>query len=446
MSALAVLLKNKGHAVQGSNLEPSEETEMLLSRGIKVFFGHDAKNVQNANVVVYNSAIKEGNPELAHAREKNLVVLTRAQMLASIASEYSTCIAISGSHGKTTTTSMIGHILQQSGKKPTVHVGGIMINYGSNFLDGDKSIFVTEACEYKNNFHALSPTTLVVLNIESDHLDFFKNYAAIQKSFQTMADKSQSLVIYSPTNLQVPSKTVFFCTDSNTCNQAELGNQAKATVWAKNLRFDKQGKYTYDCYLNAQKLGEVALGVPCEHNVSNSLAAIATCLSYDVDFKTIQKALKSFIGVRRRFELMGTIGKAIAVHDYAHHPTEIASTISSARKFCTGKIWVVFEPHTYSRTKSLMSEFLTALMQADELIVVPTYAAREEYQSGGDASDLCRELSKLHYPVLYAKTWQQAHQTLHNLAGCNDIILLLGAGTIVHFYEHYVALQAEQIV
>ncbi|MFA6860657.1 MAG: Mur ligase domain-containing protein, partial [Clostridia bacterium] len=235
MSALAVMLSKKGFKVQGSNLEENDETAMLQTHDIHIFFDHKASNIENADVVVYNSAIGESNPELAYAKEKGLLILTRAQMLASISKDFENCIAICGSHGKTTTTSMIAHILTDAGKKPTVHVGGVMRNYNSNFLIGDNKIFVTEACEYKNNFHALSPSTLVVLNIEADHLDFFKTFSAIEKSFQTMVEKSQSVVIFSDTNLSLPKKTVLFCTESHICNKEEITLQDKPTLWASNL-------------------------------------------------------------------------------------------------------------------------------------------------------------------------------------------------------------------
>lgn len=437
MSALAILLKNKGFFVQGSNNEKNEETEMLISHEIPVFYSHHASNVQNADVVVYNSAIKESNPELSRAREMGLTVLTRAQLLGAVAKDYDTVIAVSGSHGKTTTTSLIGHILNMAGKHPTVHVGGVMINYHSNFLLGEKQIFVTEACEYKNNFHSLFPTTLVVLNIEADHLDFFQNYAAVEKSFQVMIDQSKSLVIYASTNLTAPPSTTYFCMENYICNESELKTLKHPTIWARNICYDCDGKYSYDCYQDTTLLGKIELGFPCEHNVKNSLAAIATCLKHGVAFQDIQTALKSFLGVKRRFETMGNIGKAKAIHDYAHHPTEIKSTIDSARKFCKGKIWVVFEPHTYTRTKALMPEFLEALAEGDEIMILPTYSAREEYLEGGDASDLARELKKL-IPTIYApQNWLEAQRTLKELAQKDDLILLLGAGSISHFYENY---------
>ncbi|MDD2445811.1 MAG: Mur ligase domain-containing protein [Clostridia bacterium] len=446
MSALARYLVNEKHIVSGSDINP----EIKLD-GIKVFAGHSANNVGNCDFVVYNTAITDTNPEIIRAKEKNITLLTRAELLAEIASKHKNIISISGVHGKTTTTEMIAEVFIQAGLKPTVHLGGISNCFNSNVLIGDSNYFITEACEYKNSFLTLKSTLGVILNIEPEHLDFFKTFCDMQSSFRAFAYASKSTV--STTEI-CPNKTILF--------------KNKNGYDARNISTLSNGKLCFDCYYKNKFLDTVILNALGIHNIDNALACIATCRHFKIKLKHIKKALKNFKGVKRRMEIIQA--NPLVIHDYAHHPTELISSITAiknhfkeaenfwqnsnikkrklkkekhlAEKYKTvtcsrpnqntnsKTLIVVFQPHTYSRTATFKDDFINALNIADKVYIFKTYAAREDVIKGASAFCLYQKLHKIKKETYYYKDFLNLSNDLKSILNENTILLILGAGDI----------------
>ena len=360
MSSLAVFSAVKGNLVSGSDISESENLKTLSNFGITYHIGHKKVNIEtfNPDEVVINCAIKEDNDELVWAKENNKKIVSRAKLLGNLSKEFKNIIAISGTHGKTTTTALIGEIFIEANKKPSIHVGGVLKKCDSSFLIGEKRFFITEACEYKNSFLELSPSVGVVLNVEPDHLDFFKDIKEINSSFNQFLSNSKTKIFK--------------------INEFEymLKNEKISNIFsARNLKKLEHG-YSFDFYKNEELIGTIKTNFLGEHNVKNSLVACIVANYCKIPIKTIKKAIKNFSGVKRRFEEICKINKSIVVHDYAHHPTEITKVIQQAKQF--GKVLTVFQPHTFSRTKKLFSEFTSCFNESDGLILIKTYPAREE--------------------------------------------------------------------
>jgi UDP-N-acetylmuramate--alanine ligase len=412
MSALAMILKNNGKIVQGSDNAKSFYTNQLKGNGIKVFFGHRAENIENANIVVYTNAIKESNPELARAKELNLPIFSRAQILESITKEYDNVIAISGSHGKTTTTGMIAEIFHTAGFEPTIHIGGKSKKFQSNFVIGKNKFFITEACEYKNNFHFLKPSVGVILNLEKEHMDFFKTYENLHSSFATFAKNCENLVLFDKVDIK----------HKNTLKFGESGYSAK------NIKQHRDGTHSFVCYLNKKRLFKVRLNAIGRHNIYNALAAIAVSRFYLIPHKIIKQALKNFQGISRRFDIKKQ--KPLIIHDYAHHPSEIRFSIASVRAFVKGKLIVMFQPHTYSRTKEFMQDFKAAFDLANQVCIIKTYSAREHYVKAASAKALFNCIKERKQDVCYFSSFAQAEEFIKTKITPSDAVLILGAGNI----------------
>lgn len=308
MSALAKYLANENNIVTGSDINPEVELE-----GIKVFVGHSADNIDNPDFVVYNTAITETNPEIIKAKEKNITLLTRAELLAEIANKHKNIISVSGVHGKTTTTEMIAEVFIQAGLNPTVHLGGISNYFNSNILIGEKNYFITEACEYKNSFLTLKSSLGVILNIEPEHLDFFKTFNDMQSSFKAFALASKNVVA----SAEMCPKTIIY--------KNENGYNVRNILTLSN------GKLCFDCYYKNKFLDTIILNAFGIHNIDNALACIATCRKFKINLTHIKKALKNFKGVKRRMEVIQT--NPLVIHDYAHHPTELVFYNSNKKSF-----------------------------------------------------------------------------------------------------------------
>ena len=379
MSALAFILKQNKIYVQGSDVSANDEVKKLQKKGVKVFDNHDAKNLKDIDIVVYSSAIKDDNVELEFAKSKNIIILKRAELLGLVAGMYKHVVAIAGSHGKTTTTAMLAEIFMQAGLNPTFHIGGVLNSINSNYKLGNKKFFITEACEYKDNYLYLNPDISVVLNIDSDHLDYFKNIDNVKYSFKRYI-----------ANTKTGGFSVVCADDENSLELnnlnsiATFGLSSKADIYAANIKEYKPCHYSFDVVFSKFKLGNIKLNILGRHNVYNALASVIVALACAIDFCDIKIALESFSGVKRRCQKIAEINGALIYHDYAHHPVQIEKMIKVGRDLTRknkGRVLVVFEPHTFSRTKFLIKEFVESFALADKIILAPVYSARENNQA-----------------------------------------------------------------
>ncbi len=428
MSALARFLKRDGFYVQGSDETINAEVKKLIKSKIKVFLGHSKNNVLNADVVVYSSAIHEDNPELKFARDNHLIVLKRAELLGMIASGYKTVIAVAGSHGKTTTTAMISEMFISAGLKPTVHIGGELKSINSNYKVGNKKFFITENCEYMDNFLFVKPDLSVILNIDSDHLDYFKTLSGVKKSFfkYALGTKENGL-------------NIVFNEDKNSEDIAALDNSISfgfdsgCDIFAKNIKEYKSGYFSFDAVFEKCNLGNVKLNIIGEHNVLNALASILVGLICGIDFCDIKQSIENFSGVKRRCEKICEQGGVRVYHDYAHHPAQIEKMIQTAKELVkndNGKIVTIFEPHTFSRTKFLLSDFAKSFIGSDYVFLAPVYSAREDESVGLNSADLLAETKKYNQNVFLFNSYAEIIKQAKSVLKPNDLVLVLGAGNI----------------
>ena len=399
MSGLAEILLSRKFPVSGSDSHESALTDQLAAQGAVVHYPQMAENItDDIDVVVYTAAIHPDNPEFRAAQEKNLPMLTRAQLLGEIMRNYKEAINVSGTHGKTTTTSMITEILLEAHKDPTVSVGGMLKDIGGNIRVGGQEIFVVEACEYTNSFLSFFPTIEVILNVEADHLDFFKDIDDIRHSFKLFAEKlpEDGLLVI---NKDIKHSEYF--TQALKCRVVTFGHEKDADYTANFISYDKFAHPSYTLFYKGEELAQVELGVTGEHNIYNSLAAVAVARSLDIPMETILRGLKRFTGTDRRFQKKGSVNGFTIIDDYAHHPQEIAATIEAAKKYPHRKLWIVFQPHTYSRTAALLDDFAGALSQADEIVLADIYAAREKNTIGISSDDLRKHMLVQNTNVYY---------------------------------------------
>ena len=414
MSGLAKYCMTKGFSVSGSDKTVSNETKKLAALGAKVFKGHVAENVKNARLVVYSSAVSADNPELVFAKKHGLPVLKRSELLGEILSLHGRTVAVSGSHGKSTTTAMIAEILIAAKFNPTVFLGGERKTFG-NCRVGGTDYAVAEACEYKRNFLDIHPDVAVILNIDNDHVDTYKNMDEAVNAFSLFAKNSLSVI------------------NADDKYARKVFNSSTVTFGVKNLAVYK-AKYisksecrSFTAYAYGKRLGRIDLKVAGVHNVYNALAAVACASELKIPFSVIKSALDSFDGIKRRNEYLGEFCGAKCFADYAHHPTEIRAALDGARD----KVLVVFQPHTYSRTAALMSDFVAALSKAYGVIIYKTYPAREKFSAAGDGKRLFETLQKSGKSnVAYAGSYVSLKKELKKRAAEFDRILFLGAGDI----------------
>lgn len=438
MSGLAEVLLQEGFSITGSDSQQSPLTEKLESMGAKVYYGQRSSNIEDtAQLVVYTAAIHPDNPEYACALDKGIPMLTRAELLGQIMRNYKTPIAVSGTHGKTTTTSMMSHVLLEGQTDPTISVGGILPAIGGNIRVGKSQTFITEACEYTNSFLSFFPKISIILNIDADHLDFFKDIDDIRHSFRLFAEKlpaDGTLIINSDTpryeeiTADLPCEVITYGLDSS-------GDYAAA-----NIQFDQFGNASFDCCCKGQQIGTFKLKVPGKHNVSNALATIALGLKIGLSPETIAAGLDSFRGTDRRFQYKGEIAGVTIIDDYAHHPTEIQATLNSAKNYPHKKIWCVFQPHTYTRTHALLSDFAQALTLADEVVLADIYAAREKNTLGISSQDLQDKILELGTSCHYFPTFDEIEKFLLENCSQGDLLITMGAGDVVKIGENLLGL------
>lgn len=452
MSGLAVILKRAGFDVSGSDRDRSEVTENLEKEGIKVFYGQKSENVTaDIDVAILTAAIRPDNPEYKQIEALNIPKLTRAELLGQLMRNYGTSIAISGTHGKTTTTSMISEILLAEDADPTISVGGMLPSIGGNIRVGGRDYFVTEACEYTNSFLSLFPDIALILNVEEDHLDFFKDLDDIRASFRKFADlvpKNGTLIInshienirYFTEGLKCKVLT-FGLTDSNSLSagaqSAEKNGTSEFAVktapdyTAANITKDALGNPTFDVIVNGEKAFTVSLSVPGDHNILNALAACAFADAAGIDRTVTAAALEKFEGTDRRFQKKGKIaGGVTLIDDYAHHPTEIRATMKAALSIDKNNLWVVFQPHTYTRTKAFFDDFADALSLADKVVLADIYAARETDTLGISSKLLAEALAERGTESYYFPSFEEIEKFLLKNCQEGDVLITMGAGDV----------------
>ena len=430
MSGIAAILTNWGFKVTGSDSSESENTKKLKEKGIEVTIGHNLDDIKNADVVVYSAAIKHDDPEMLEAKKLNVPTVERADFLGELTRCFKNTIAISGTHGKTTTTSMVSLCFVEALKDPSIQVGAFLKTLDGNYKVGNSEYFVIEACEYVESFLKFSPKAEIILNIDNDHLDYFKTFENIKNAFikyvKLLPDDGILVVNGDDSNcLELPkftkAKTITYgITNKNT------------NFFAVNIVFDKDGFAEFDVYHNDEFFDRIKLCVPGMHNVLNALACIALCTEYGIDKNYIKSALSKFTGAHRRFEFKGTFNGASVYDDYGHHPTEIIATAKSLMNKKYNKSWVVFQPHTYSRTKNLLEDFAKALLNFDNIIVLDIYAARETNTYGITSKDLADKIVSLGKNANYIPDFDSCISYLKENVNKDDIVLTLGAGTVTN--------------
>lgn len=434
MSGLAEILLTENFRISGSDRAPSDLTRLLESRGAAVFYGQREENITpDIDLIVYTAAIKPDNPELVAAGRLNIPTLTRAQLLGQMMQNYKIPIAISGTHGKTTTTSMIAQILLEAGVDPTLSIGGVYKPIGGNIRVGSSEYFVTEACEYTNSFLSFLPKIGIILNIEEDHLDFFKDIQDIRNSFHRFA-----LLLPQDGTLIINSAIQHLeeITAGLSCRVITYGLSPSSDYSASQITYDAFGCPSFHLMRRNGKEEVFSLKVHGEHNVTNALAAIALADILDIPDDVTAKGLLAFDGTDRRFEYKGQLNGVNIIDDYAHHPTEIRATLNAAREYPHQKLWCVFQPHTYTRTKAFLDEFADALCLADEIVLADIYAAREKDTLGISSQTLQAKIKELGHSCHYFSSFEAIEDFLLKNCTKDDLLITMGAGDVVKIAEN----------
>ena len=433
MSGLAEILLDRHFTVSGSDMKESELTEHLRNLGAEIFIGQKADNIRpGIDLVVYTAAISESNEEYAAAVDAGIPMMKRADLLGQIMANYLNSIAVAGTHGKTTTTSMLTHILLQASQDPTVSVGGMLDRIGGNVRIGASDVFLTEACEYTNSFLSFYPLYSIILNVEEDHMDFFKDIDDIIDSFHTFASQTAE------------DGTIIINGDMEYGDRVTAGLNRKIIRFgldpsndysARDICYDEEGNASYTLMINRIESERISLSVKGIHNVLNSLAAIACTMSMGLPLSSIREGLLSFGGTHRRFEYKGKLGDVTLIDDYAHHPTEIRATLTAAREYPHDELWVVFQPHTYTRTLAFLDEFAQVLTMADHVILADIYAAREPDTGKVSSRDIVKLLEEAGTDVYYFPSFEEIEDFIASRVKGHDLLITMGAGNVVEIGE-----------
>jgi len=429
MSGLAMILKHNGYKVAGSDMSASKTTDELNEMGIRVNIGHNAKNItRDIDLVVYTAAVKEDNPELIEAKKLGLDIMDRGSLLGDIMLKYDKSIAVSGTHGKTTTSSMVSEIFLNAGKDPTISLGGILPSINGTVKIGGKKYFIAEACEYYDSFLNIEPYIAVILNVEKDHLDYFKTIDRIRQSFRDFANlvPHDGFII-----INEKIENLSYITEGARGRIFTFGIGETADFSAKNLKLNDTGCYSFDVCYNGGVLDQITLAIPGIHNVENALAAFASAYVSEISVEEISATLRNFAGAKRRFQHKGKINGAEVVDDYAHHPTEISATLKAAKGLKFNRVWCLFQPHTYSRTKAFLTEFAEALSHADNIVLAPIYAAREKDTGEISSADIARIINKkFGKNAVSVANFKEAETFLRENLKDGDLLITMGAGDI----------------
>ena len=432
MSGIAEILHSCGFIVTGSDRTKSEVTDKLIKTHIPVKIGHDIENVEKSNLVVYSAAVKKDDPELVRAEELNIPIIERGTFLGILTKSFKDTICISGTHGKTTTTSMIALCFMEAGKDPSIQVGAYLKQLDGNYRVGNSDYFIIEACEYVESYLKLFPKTEVILNIDNDHLDYFGSLENIIKSFgnyiKLIPEDGLLVINWDDENCKLLAK-------NTTAKVVSYGIQNEnANFVARNITYNKNGFPTFDVYHNNNFYRTISLSVPGIHNIMNALACIAVCNEYGIEKDDMKSALYKYTGAHRRFEFKGSFNNISVYDDYGHHPTEIVATYNALKQKQYNESWVVFQPHTYSRTKNLLNDFANALLNFDNIIVTDIYAARENNTYNISAKDLVDQINELikgtKKEAIYISDFNEIVKYVKENAKPSDIVLTLGAGTV----------------
>lgn len=425
MSGIAQILMAQGLRVSGSDLKPSKLIEKLRSLGAQIFIGHSASNVRDVDLVVYSSAIKQANPELLAAYARNIPVLSRAEALAGLANQKKS-IAIAGAHGKTTTASLISHMLVKCGLEPTICIGGELFSLNGNAFLGEGHYFVLEADESDGSFLNLNPLYSIITNIDREHLDYYKDLDGIKDAFRKFIGNIKN------------EGCIFFCQDDSALTEIVrssgqrclgYGLSTQAQVYAKDIKLQSE-LMSFNCIYKGRILGEMSLRIPGRHNICNLLAVVAFGLEINLDFNSIKEALSSYRGVRRRLQLKLKRKDVLIFDDYAHHPTEIKATLEALRSFRHKRILTVFQPHRYTRTKSLIEDFGSCFRGTDNLIVTDIYPASESPIEGVTAENICRKAREAKVKKVLFLPKEEIVEHLLRETRPGDLIAIMGAGDI----------------
>lgn len=422
MSALAQIMFMQGYQVSGSDMNQNANTEHLEKVGITVYYGHDEKQIEGAELVVYTAAISPDNCERFAARRQGIWSLERAVFLGLLMRGYQCPIGVAGTHGKTTTTSMLAQIFTEAKWQPTIMVGGNLPSIGGNLTIGTDEYMIFEACEYVDSFLNFYPKVAVILNVEEDHMDYFKDLDQIVTSFSKFAKLTQP-----------DGKVIALCDDENVARAViEIENLVTCSLTTKNADFyadvqgEVEGRYEFILYQKGKPLGNIRLAVPGIYNVKNALAASATAMTEGISFEMVAKGLSVFYGASRRLEKKGTFNGAELYDDYAHHPTEIAATLAAARIMTKGRLFVVFQPHTYTRTLAFYKDFVRVLDAADQALLLDIYAAREKNVYDVSSKLLADDMEN----GIYCASFQHAADWLKSHVREGDLVLTMGAGDV----------------
>lgn len=421
MCPMAEILNKEGFEITGSDIYESDTLERIRALHIPVYIGHKKENVLGKDLIVYTAAVKRNNPELLAAQEFNIPAIERSVMLGLVTKRYSKSIAVSGTHGKTSTTAMITQILTTGKADPTAIIGGKLPFIGGNSRVGKSDIIVCEACEYVDTFLQLHPYISVILNIDADHLDYFGSLENIKKSFNKFGNQTSGLIIYNGDD-----KNSFDTVNDINIKKLSFGLNENNDYYAKDITTKSGAKMSFSLMKKGQKLCDIKLNVPGKHNIYNALAAavVADYLSIDTEF--IKKALSEFTGVHRRFEILGNPNDIVVADDFAHHPTEITAILNSAMSMGFNTVWAVFQPHTYSRTAILINDFAKALSIADKVIISEILAVREENTYNIYSKDLGEKVSN----SVCIDSFEDITEYIKNNAKPGDLVLTMGGGNV----------------
>ncbi len=432
MSALAELMLHKGYKVYGSDRMPSINTEKLEKNGATIYYEHKKEHIENMDLVIFTDAISFDNEEYMAAVKEKIDLVDRATFLGAIMKNYKKSIAVSGTHGKTTTTSMITEIIKDLDLNPTIMLGGQLKDIDGNIKIGDENLFLTEACEYKANILKYFPTTEIILNIDEDHLDYFDNIDHIIRTFKGYVDNlhADDYVI-----LNVDDENVETLFPIDNCKVFTFGIKNDADLRAKNIDFSEDGFPTYDLYLKGEKICHVELSVLGRHNVLNSLAAIAATYVNNIPIEDAIIGLKNYKGVERRLEEKGYYKGTKIMDDYAHHPTEIKSSIHAIKNACKGKLYTIFQPHTYTRTKLLLDAFANSFDESDVIIITDIYAAREKDYGDIHSKTLRDAISDHRDNAFYISGFEDIVKFIKENIKKDDVVVTMGAGDVYKIGE-----------
>ncbi|WP_346937146.1 UDP-N-acetylmuramate--L-alanine ligase [Clostridium sp.] len=435
MSGLAEILLKNGYTVSGSDMKNSNMVEKLRNKGANIYIGHSADNIQDSDLVVYTAAISEDNPEFQKAIELKLPMMDRAEFLGKIMLGHKYNVAVAGTHGKTTTTSMLTHIVIEEQVDPTILVGGELDVIEGNVLAGNSDYFVTEACEYKGSFLKFHPYIGIILNVDADHLDFYKDINHIKDTFNKFIDI-------------IPEDGFLVCNGDDS-NVSDIINNHKCTIMtyginngeytARNITYNSLGCGSYDLYKNDHALFSIVLNVPGEHNILNSLAAICTSLALNISKESIIKGLSNFGGTHRRFEFKGLKNGVTVIDDYAHHPTEIQATLNACKNYPHKNLYIVFQPHTYTRTITLFDDFVKTFNEVNHLLLADIYAAREKDTGIVSSVKLGDAIRLTGVDAINYHSFEEIVNYLKSKAKDGDLIITVGAGDINLVGEMYLA-------